>query len=170
MGCFDYECECHGKTCNHVGSQLYNSNVVIEVPLSDHTVVYLKGQYDEYGYVKVGEYTFYLEQFQEYFEGWLDDEQETDREKIFLATRVWTLNETIYTTTDDGKDVPTHVHRKCYTGDARALAETISPATLSKCIRIDMKIDLDDLRLKRIERLKSSIDLIRAELGRTNRP
>ena len=45
MGCFDYECGCGGESCEHVGGQLNNSEVIIEVPLSDGTVLYLKGEY-----------------------------------------------------------------------------------------------------------------------------
>jgi hypothetical protein len=174
MGCFDYECECKGKTCKHVGGQLYGSTVVIEVPLSDHTVVYLKGEYEEYGYVTVGTYQFYPEQFEDYFEGWLEDESPDKLDKIFLATRVWTLEETVYTYEDDedGNEQETRkfIKRKCFTGDHTRVSADITPTLLSKCIRLDKKIDLDELRQQRIKRLKSTIESLQKELGRKNRP
>lgn len=172
MGCFDYECECGGKTCKHVGGQLYDSNVVIEVPLSDGTNVYLEGRYEQYGYVVVEGYQFYLEQFREYFEGWLEDE--VHLEKIFLAKRVWTLNETVYKYVEDsdgeGYEVTKFVHRKCFRRDIDVNLSKFDATDLSKYIRADEGIDLDAKRKQRIERLKSTIEFMQKELGRINRP
>ena len=174
MGCFDYECECKGKTCKHLGGQLHGSTVVIEVPLSDHTVVYLKGEYEEYGYVTVGAYQFYLEQFREYFEGWIEDESPDKLDKTFLASQVWTLEESVLTYEDDEDgnehEIRKFVKRRCFTGDRKRVLVDLTPTLRSKCIRLDMNIDIDELRRQRIKRLKSTIDSIRTELGRKNRP
>lgn len=82
MGCFDYECSCGGNKCDHIGGQLFSSIVIIEVPLSDNTTVYLKGYYEQYGYVLVNEYRFYPEQF-----------EDLANEDSFKAKRIWTYKE-----------------------------------------------------------------------------
>lgn len=172
MGCFDYECECGGKTCDHVGGQLYDSTVVIEVPLSDGTNVYLEGYYEQYGYVTVEGYQFYPEQFQEYFEDWLEDEKHP--EKIFLAKRVWTVRETVHKYIEDSDgdehEIRKLVHRKCFRRDIDVNLSELDPMNVSKYIRADKDIDLDAKRKQRIEKLKTTIELLQKELGRTLRP
>lgn len=174
MGCFDYECECGGETCEHVGEQLHDSNVVIEVPLSDGTNVYLEGHYEQYGYVTVGDYQFYPEQFRDYFEGWFEDEKLETLNKNFLAKRIWTLNETVYKYITDGDDdeheVQKFVHRKCFRRDIDVNLSEFDSTDLSKYIRADKGIDLDKKRKQRIEKLKATIEFMQKELGRINKP
>lgn len=99
MGCFDYCCECGGKKCNFVGEQDGgDSTVIVEVPLNDGTTIFVKGNYDSYGAVEVGEYTFYPEQFEEFFKGWLTGEPEEKMKNCFVAKRIWTL---VYTECED---------------------------------------------------------------------
>lgn len=172
MGCFDYECSCGGETCEHVGGQLHDSNVVIEVPLSDGTNVYLEGHYEQYGYVTVGDYQFYPEQFREYFEGWFEDEDPKNLDKNFLANRIWTLNETVYKyivdEDDDEHDVQKFVRRTCFDRDVNV--SKLDPSDLSKYIRADKGVDLDRKRKQRIEKLKATIEFMQKELGRVNKP
>lgn len=168
MGCFDYECECGGKTCDHVGGQLHDSNVVIEVPLSDGTTVFLEGHYEQYGYVTVEGYQFYLEQFRDFFEGWL--EYEKNPEKIFLAKRVWTLNETvykyIYDEDDDQHEIKKFVHRKCFRRDIDVNLSELDPTNLSKYIRVDKDYDLVAKRKKKIAELKLRVQNLQNEIAR----
>lgn len=92
MGCFDYECECGGKTCRFVGGQEGgDSTAVVEVPLQDGTTIFVKGDYNSYGAVEVGEYTFYPEQFHDCVKGWLSGESEEKIKKCFVAKNIWTL-------------------------------------------------------------------------------
>lgn len=111
MGCFDYNCECGGETCPHVGGQLDNATVIIEVPLLDGTTIYLEGEYHQYGYVEVDNfYSFYLEEFEEFFEDW--DAMNDDR--AYLATKVWTKSETTETEDKYGSIITGHVERSCF--------------------------------------------------------
>lgn len=168
MGCFDYECECGGKTCDHVGGQLRDSNVVIEVPLSDGTTVFLEGHYEQYGYVDVEGYQFYLEQFRDFFEGWL--EYEKNPEKIFLAKRVWTLNETvykyIYDEDDDQHEIKKFVNRKCFRRDIDVNLSELDPTNVSKYIRVDKDYDLVAKRKKKIDELKLRVQKLQNEIAR----
>lgn len=168
MGCFDYECECGGKTCDHVGGQLHDSNVVIEVPLTDGTTVYLEGHYEQYGYVTVEGYQFYLEQFRDYFEGWFGDEAHP--EKIFLAKRVWTLNETVYKYLEDsdgeGYEVDKFVHRKCFRRDIDVNLSELDPMDVSKYVRADKGLDLEAKRKKKLANLKSQLQYMQREIAR----
>jgi hypothetical protein len=82
MGCFDYICECGGNKCDHIGGQFVSSLVIIEVNLSDNTTVFLKGFYEQYGYVLVNEYKFYPEQFEDLLE-----------EGSYRAGRIWTYEQ-----------------------------------------------------------------------------
>jgi len=123
MGCFDYTCECGGKTCEHIGQQLNGATVVIEVPLVDGTNVYLQGEYEEYGYVTIGDYRFYLNEFEEYFEHW-----DIDNTSDFLATSIWTLCETTYIHDEDGEH-EAFVERDCFPGVTADLTLDI----LAKC-------------------------------------
>jgi len=172
MGCFDYTCECGGKTCHHVGGQHCDSNVVIEVPLSDGRVEYLEGYYEQYGYVVVEGYHFYLEQFREYFEGWL--ENETQLEKIFVANKVWTVKdliETTYETEDERGSITGYSNHRCFRNHIDVnLSEFDQVNYLKKYVRADKGYDLDERRKKRIERLKAQIEFMQKELGRLNRP
>ena len=130
MGCFDYTCECGGETCAHVGGQLDESQVIIEVPLSDGTVVYLKGHYQEYGYVQVNEEDFYLTEFEEYFDCWYDD----SHDGFLLANKVWTVSE--YTTVQDefGDEVRGDVQRKCFDTQGK-LVTSLTPNIYDMCMR-----------------------------------
>lgn len=129
MGCFDYKCECAGKSCNHVGGQLDESEVIIEVPLSDGTVVYLKGDYQEYGYVQVNEEDFYLKEFEEYFEFWSENDQ-----GFLLANKVWTYGEHTVVEDQFGDEVGGHVVRKCF-NDSNKILTNLTPQIYDMCMR-----------------------------------
>ena len=169
MGCFDYECECRGRTCVYVGGQNGgDSTVVIEVPLNDDTTVYIKGEYNSYGAVLVGEYTFYPEQFDEFFKGWLSSESDSARSKIFLAKRIWTLSH--YECEDDHEMIQKVT--TCAPPDLMVKVK-IGSATTSKCIRTDKDLNIpsdNERHKKRIETLKTQCDILRKELGRTGKP
>lgn len=114
MGCFDYECECGGTKCYHQGGQYHSSTVIIEVPLSDNTTVFLKGFYEEYGYVVVNGHHFYPKQFEDIAE-----------EGSFKAKRIWTESEYDY-------DEEDRVTRNCYGED---YVDELTPTILKKCIK-----------------------------------
>lgn len=131
MGQFDYKCECGGKSCNHVGGQLYESTVIIEVPLSDGTVVYLKGEYEQYGYVVVNEQEFYLKEFEEYFEDWHCDE-----DGFLLANKVWTYSELelIKDKFGDEEQGKTVLERECFDKKNKILT-SFTPQIYDQCMR-----------------------------------
>lgn len=172
MGCFDYDCECGGNTCDHVGGQLGDAIVAIEVPLSDGTNVYLEGQYEQYGYVNVQGYHFYLDQFSEYFAGWLEDEKPESLSKIFLAKKIWTLSETVskykYVIDSDGDEhyVSKFVERTCFRRDIDVNMSKFDPTNLSKYIRADKGIDFVTNRKKKIESLNAEIKSLQREVER----
>ncbi len=146
-----------------------DSDVVIEVPLNDGTTVYIKGEYDSYGSVKVQDYTFYPEQFRDYFEGWLDRESDTVRSKIFLAKRIWTLS---YYDCEDNEREATRRSTECVELSL-TYKVNVGTNTISKCIRADKDLNIlsdDEKQKKRIEQLKLMNDAIRKELGRSDRP
>jgi hypothetical protein len=173
MGCFDYECECGGKTCVFRGGQDGgDSDVVIEVPLDDNTVVYIKGRYESYGAVHVGDYTFYPEQFSEYFGGWLESESDEARSKIFLAKRIWTISYTSYEYDNDTSHLKTS---NCFMKDIpdETIITKIGKKTIGKCIRADKDLSIlsdDEKQKQRIAKLKSTIEFMQQELGRINKP
>lgn len=144
MGCFDYECACGGKTCVFVGGQNGgNSTVVVEVPLLDGTFVFLKGKYNSYGTVDIGEYKFYAEQFRDFFPSWLDGLKEDELSKCFKARDIWTLKYTKYVDEDDDEYDPDNmannakvVTSECFDdGDVSNMTSEI----IEKCIRVKKK-------------------------------
>ena len=174
MGCFDYECECGGKKCGYVGGQNGgDSDVVIEVPLNDGTTVYVKGRYESYGSVHVGDYQFYPEQFEDFFEGWLDSESDNSRSKIFRAGKVWTILYNHYTYDDDtDEDRSVLKASNCYPKDIVIITK-LGKKTLEKCIRADKDLDIlsdDEKQKARIAKLKSTIEFMQKELERINKP
>lgn len=141
MGCFDYNCECKGKTCGHTGGQSNGATVYIEVPLSDGTSVYLNGYYEEYGYVVVetieqGEFYFYLKEFEEYFESWFRRDSPKKLNKSFLATKVWTNFERFRTEDVYGDEIEVETYRRCFDSVNERVIE-ITPEIVAKCIRAD---------------------------------
>ncbi len=183
MGCFDYVCGCGGKTCDHTGGQLWDSDVYIEVPLSDGTKIYLEGSYEEYGYVLVKmpiaadvqyvEYKFYLKEFEEYFEGWFDGEDEGELEDCLLANRAWTRSETVITTDKFGSEIKGFVERDCFNDMGDIPVSELTPEIVSKCKRAPEGLNLetaDEKQKKQIAKLKSTIEFMQKELGRLNRP
>lgn len=156
MGCFDYTCACNGKTCRHVGEQSDSSTVVIEVPLSDGKTIYLKGEYDEYGYVVVemnGDkpvyYQFYLEEFKDCFDSWLENEPEEYLKRYFFAKRIWTFSEILHISDiaeaeierenlDDAEEMIL-VKRNCIYSISGVLRK-LTPELVAKCIRADSLI------------------------------
>jgi hypothetical protein len=173
MGCFDYTCECKGESCDHKGGQLWESSVIIEVPLSDGTSIYLEGEYEQYGYVLVnGTYKFYLKEFEEFFHGWLDGEPEEELSNSFVANKVWTVSEDVNTEDKFGDEISGHVNRHCSHHLDVSMADPM-PDLIAKCIRADNGLNLetaDQKQKKRIEKLKSTIEFMQKELGRLNRP
>lgn len=175
MGCFDYECECGGTTCAYVGGQNGgDSDVVVEVPLNDGTTVYVKGRYQSYGSVHAGEYQFYPEQFQDYFEAWLTSESDEARSNIFLAKRIWTFSYTHHEYDDETFDeVSSHLRvTKCVPGDLM-LKVRIGTTTAKKFIRADKDLNIpsdDEKQKARIAKLKAQCELLQKELGRKNKP
>jgi len=94
-----------------VGGQLDDANVIIEVPLSDGTTIYLEGEYQQYGYVEVDNfYCFYLKEFEEYFNDW----DMADDDRAYLATRVWTKSEQTETEDRYGSYIRGEVERECF--------------------------------------------------------
>lgn len=182
MGCFDYECECGGNSCAHVGGQLHGARVIIEVPLSDGTVVYLKGYYEEYGYVLVKlpiaedagyvEYKFYPKQFEDYFHGWFDGESEEELRMGFLANKIWTFSETAWTLDKYGDEVQGKVKRHCF-DEIDASVDDLTHDIVKKCIRADKGLVIktkEQAQWDRIEALKKEVEYLQKQLGRTNRP
>ena len=170
MGCFDYECECGGSKCVFTGGQDGGgSDVVIEVPLKDGTTVYLKGFYNSYGTVHIGEYQFYLEQFEEFFNSWLERETEEARSKIFFAKRIWTVTCYRYSVRS-GTNYKKNT--TCCPTDITIISNP-EKDIYEKCIRADSDLEIlsDAEKQKyRIASLKSKIELLQEELGRTLRP
>ncbi len=166
MGCFDYECECGGKKCDHVGGQTNKSNVIIEVPLSDGTAVCVRGEYSEYGYVEVGKYKFYPEQFRTYFKDWFDGASEKELKNSFLSNRIWTDSETTYTYDKFGSEIRGFVERYCFQmpGDLSEVTQTIA----SKCIRVDKGLNIRSKKQAdedRLKKLKASLESIQREIN-----
>lgn len=139
MGCFDYECECGGKTCVFRGGQNGgDATVIIEVPLQDGTTVYMKGDYDSYGAVHVGNYKFYPEQFSDYFEGWFSGESQEKMSKCFKATSIWTLSHHEYDEDEyDGGVLPIKF-TTCFPVDITYKVK-IGTKTVSNCIPVVKK-------------------------------
>lgn len=132
MGCFDYTCQCDGAECDHTGGQKGDPNLVmIEIPLNDGTNVYIRGEYNLYGEVLV-DYkndviTFYPEEFREYFECWLEDQEE----KRYLANKVWTVKDQLWDD-DDNKYVK---YTECgYKYSSKIV--TLTDEILKKCIAL----------------------------------
>jgi hypothetical protein len=172
MGCFDYECSCGGKTCIFRGGQDGGeSDVIIELPLNDSTTVFVKGKYEMYGAVHVGDYMFYPKQFERYFEGWLSSESEEARSKIFTTERIWTTS--YYDYDDDGEyEKRTFKDTDCFPLDISVLVN-LDNTIIKKCIRADTRLNIpsdDDKRKARIEKLKSTIEVVQQELSRINCP
>lgn len=165
MGCFDYECECGGKTCIYRGGQDGgDSDVIVEVPLNDGRTVYVKGRYESYGSVHVGKYQFYPEQFEEYFDFWLSSESDRERKKIFRAKRIWTFSYTKYNFEDDVSYLKVS---ECSPRDIMIITK-LGKNTLSKCIRADQDLNIltdEQKKAKRVEELQSSIAAMQKELS-----
>lgn len=127
MGCFDYTClACNGIQCGHNGSQFCCSIVAIFVKLNDDTEVYLRGYYEEYGYVIVRgpnnkDYTFYLKEFEDCIGDWIKDENPEDKKYIFLAEGAITIENEI----DD------HNEQNCFCEETVSLTDDI----IKKCIK-----------------------------------
>lgn len=125
MGVFDYECGCNGKTCVFKGGQDGgNANVIIEISLNDDTSVFAEGMYDSYGSVTVGEYTFLLRQFEDYFEDWYESEYKNLEDKVLLAKEIWTTS--YYKSVSLRKS-------KCFPGYP---ISKLTDEIISKCIRV----------------------------------
>jgi hypothetical protein len=146
MGYFDFECGCLGEHCDHMGGQNHwESTVIIEVPLSDGTVVYLKGRYNGYGVVEIGNYKFYAEQFRDFLPSWLSDITEDELSKSFKANEIWTFKHTMYIYEDDEKYDPDNMANntkvetcECFDyvdGDVSKM----TPQIIEKCIPIKKK-------------------------------
>lgn len=149
MGCFDYTCECNGKTCEHVGGQYVISNVVIEVPLNDGSTICVKGVYEEYGYVIVNDIRFYLEEFQQFFEDWLYDEDEKDRETIFVANKVWTLEDKL----SDRYHNNYYEEKDCL--PYNTLVVDLDVEKIKKCIRADSGLNIPNDREKTVQKIQA---------------
>ena len=161
MGCFDYECACGGKSCDHVGGQLWESKVIIEVPLSDGKKIYLHGEYEMYGYVLVEDkYKFYLKEFDDYFQGWFDGESENELSISFLANKAWTVSEHVHTEDKFGDEISGHVHRHCF-DDVDAEVSDLTPNLLAKCIRADNGLNI----VSKAERLRQRNEELRAQIA-----
>lgn len=73
MGCFNFDCDTCGDGKSEDGwdeREYFDAPVLIKVRRKKGYPVYLKGTYTGYGSVEACGYTFYLDQFAEYFEGW----------------------------------------------------------------------------------------------------
>jgi len=165
MGCFDYECACGGSTCEYKGGQdCGDSTAVIEVPLNDGTTVYVKGHYNSYGEVKVKDYTFYPEQFQEYYTGWLESKSDEQRSKIFRGKRIWTMKYKHY---DDEYNKRIVKDTNCYPENIK-INTTVGVKTLAKCIRADDGLNIRSDKEKNDERIKyltGQLEAIQRELA-----
>lgn len=167
MGCFDYTCECQKRkrpTCGHRGGQHQESFVIVEVPLNNGTIVHIKGLYEEYGYVSVDldktEYRFYLNEFKDFFEGWMEYTSEKHRSTCFLASRCWTYEEDFDEEYDDEEDEKDIYKRYCSRNDGVDEIVTLTKEIVAKCFRIDkdMKLLTDTDRYeKEIEELEAEI-------------
>lgn len=178
MGCFDYTCECGGDSCEHVGGQLHDSEVYIQVPLSDGTTIYLTGHYEEYGYVSVKmpiaadvqyiDYKFYLKEFEQFFQGWFDGEDQDELEDNLLATKVWTKSETTYAEDRFGSRLQSFVERHCF-DEMDVTVSELTPEIVSKCKRAIEGLTIvtkEEAKKKRIDYLKAEIKKMNAELKR----
>lgn len=167
MGCFDYECECNGKTCIYTGGQNGgDSEVVIEVPLNDGTTVYVKGHYNSYGSVDVGKYQFYPEQFEDFFEAWLENETDDSRSKIFLAKRIWTFSYTEHQYDDEHNLVSLKRLPHCHPEDTVMLTK-LGSGTVKKLIRADAGLDIPsdaDKKAEKIADLQNRIRSLQSQL------
>ena len=112
QGSFDYICSCDGTCCRHVGNQYQSATVIIEVPLIDQTVVFLKGLYEQSGYVLVENTVFYPEQFDDVL----------DENENYKANTIWTYEEV---------DNNVNVRRNCFKED---LLVNFTDEILVKCI------------------------------------
>jgi hypothetical protein len=134
MGCFDYTCECAGTSCEHVGKQYQDATVIIEVPLSDGTSVYLKGEYYQSGNVEVSMgdeiIEFHLEEFRKFFDVWFAEDQ---KKKEYLASRVWTLREDPTDEDRYGDVVNGKVRRECFDGGR---VVKLNPIILQRCLTV----------------------------------
>ena len=156
MGCFDYTCDgCDGENCDHTSGQNRPSTVIIEVPLTDGTCVYLQGEYEEYGYVSVtlGEenHEFYLEQFTEYFQAWKLSEN-------LMATKVYTVKEKVHVSElDEDEEDDIEVTKRYDCQPSKAVPVPLTKDILSKCVRTEkLKVD--------IEKVKSDIELCKRDI------
>ena len=158
MGCFDYKCDgCDGYVCHHSGGQNRSAIVIIEVPLSDETVVYLEGEYEECGYVtvklnKTEYYEFYPIQFEEYFKDWFERESEKERRIKFISHNIYTVKEKVHVSElDDDAEDDVYVTKtyNCNPSKSVPLTKNI----LSKCIRADKDLGLPSY----VEQLKRDI-------------
>ncbi len=159
MGVFGYECACGGKTCNNVGTQEFADHVIIEVPLKDGSTVYLQGVYEGYGSVFVGDVEFFLEQFNDYFDSWLDDRPIGDRE-VYLARRIWTQEEDYWPVNDDRDLVikPGRMYRTCFDNTRNTLT-TYATIYRDKMVLVDGGITQSEVkRLKHELRMKELAD------------
>jgi hypothetical protein len=168
MGCFDYNCECDGTKCVFTGGQDGGSaEVIIEVPLNDGTTVYVKGSYDSYGAVHVGNYRFYPEQFEDFVDHWLRSEPESERCKIFLAKRIWTVSYLHYEYDEDEDDDSfTKKKTNCFPKKSSAIT-TLEESTLGKCIRADGGLNIlsdNEKKQQRVADLKKQIESAQKEL------
>jgi len=88
MGFFDFQCqnydcpEWEGGQNDHEEYTVY-----IRVPLKDHRICFLKGEYDGYGHVEVGKLVFNDMQFQNYENGKL-----IVLEGEYFCDRIWCSN------------------------------------------------------------------------------
>lgn len=166
MGCFDYTCECQKRrlpTCSHTGGQYQDAFVIIEVPLNNGKFAYIKGLYEEYGYVTVDlgktEYRFYLNEFKNFFRDWIQSDSEKERSTYFLASRCWTYQEDYDPDFDGGEEKNTY-KRYCSRNDGVDEIDTLTEEIVAKCIRIDkdMKFPTDKDRYeKEIAELEEDI-------------
>ena len=187
MGCFSYSCNgCKGRRCNQAGGQSNSCISIIEVPLSDGTTVYLKGEYNESGSVDIDfedeTYEFYPIQFKHLFEGWFENEDEEYRKFKLLAHKVYTYSEEVYVDEDDydseddddseddeddddSEEKGLTVIRNCQPSNIKI--ETLTKEILAKCIRADKYIGLPDRQTilkQKIECTKSIIQRYEKEL------
>lgn len=173
----DYTCECQGVTgtCGHQGKVYQGAEVVIEVPLSDGNYIYINGFYGQQGYVTVElqgtEYRFYLDEFEENIQGWIEDDSEEERSKYFRARRCWTY--------DEEADARYHHSLKCYTNGSRLrclvncfeddIITDFTEEDLKKCVRVDqdMVIPTEKEKVERkIAELKQEMNNIQKQLNR----
>ncbi len=136
MGCFDYVCECGGKTCPFRGGQNGGDSIVIvEVPLKDGTTIFVKGEYDSYGAVHHGNCIFYPEQFQDFFKGWFKGESEKKMSRIFVAKRIWTFVYSSYFEEEEDENENSKKITECFPPDVIYKIK-LGKNTISKLINI----------------------------------